>query len=68
MRLTSVYKLTEEEILTLLVALEEAAKNAHNNKDKRMLKDMRDMADRLMIDLAMNKAMLTEHASGKYIQ
>ena len=68
MRLTSVYKLTEEEVLTILVALEKASEFAHESKDKRMLKDMRDMADMLMIDLAMNKAMLNEHSSGKYIQ
>ena len=65
---TAIYKFTEHEVITLMLALENGIKQGKERKEKRMVEDMEMLFERLMLDLAMAKMLWEEQATGKYLQ
>jgi len=65
---TAIYKFTEHEVITIMLALENGIKQGKERKEKRMVKDMMALFERLMLDLAMAKMLWDEQSNGKYLQ
>jgi len=65
---TAIYKFTEHEIITLMLALEDGIKTGRERKEKKAVKDMMALFERLMLDLAMSKMLWDEQSDGKYLQ
>ena len=51
-----------------MLALENGIKQGKERKEKRMVKDMMALFERLMLDLAMAKMLWEEQSNGKYLQ
>ena len=65
---TAIYKFTEHEIITLMLALEDGIKTGKERKEKKAVQDMMALFERLMLDLAMAKMLWDEQSDGKYLQ
>ena len=65
---TAIYKFTEHEVITLMLALEGGIKSGKERKEKKMVEDMEALFERLMLDLAMAKMLWDEQSTGKYLQ
>ena len=65
---TAIYKFTEHEVITLMLALEGGIKSGKERKEKKMVEDMMALFERLMLDLAMAKMLWDEQSTGKYLQ
>ncbi len=65
---TAIYKFTEHEVITLMLALEDGIKTGRERKEKKAVKDMMALFERLMLDLAMAKMLWDEQSDGKYLQ
>lgn len=65
---TAIYKFTEHEIITLMLALEDGIKRGKERKEKKAVQDMMALFERLMLDLAMAKMLWDEQSDGKYLQ
>lgn len=65
---TAIYKFTEHEVITIMLALEDGIKRGKESKNKRAVKDMMALFEKLMLDLAMAKMLWEEQSTGKYLQ
>jgi len=64
----AIYKLSESEVITLMVALEAGIEKGKQRKEPNAVYDMMNLYERLLVELAMTKTLWQEQRSGGYIQ
>lgn len=64
----AIYKLTEGEVITIMLALEAGIERGKERKEPKMVHDMMTLYERFLIELAMTKSLWEEQSSGGYIQ